>query len=36
MGKELEGREERPKAKIHIDSLRATLKKCYKLENGKT
>ena len=27
MGKELEGLEEGPKAKIHLDSLRGTLKK---------
>ena len=31
MEKELEGLEEGPKAKIHIDSLRTTLKK-YKIE----
>ena len=34
MGKELEGLVERPKAKIHIDSLRTTLKNT-KLENAR-
>ena len=35
MEKELQRPEKNPKVKIHLDSLRATLKKGTKLENAK-